>query len=248
MCTLITIPISHYCEKARWSLDRTGVAYEEQAHLQLIHRLYARRAGGGNTVPVLVCRDRVLSESAAIVEWASDQATPKRRLYPADPQATAEIHALERDFDERLGPAGRLWMYHGIRGRRDLALEFGCAGVPAHERRMLALAYPLLIRGIDRLLKVNPETAEAAEAEVSATFDSVAERLADGRPYLCGGEFTAADLTFASLAASVLMPPEYGVTLPQPDDLPPAMGAEVAKLRRHPAGAHALAMFRDERR
>ena len=44
------------------------------------------------------------------------------------------------------------------------------------------------------------------------------------------------------------MPPEYGVTLPQPDDLPPAMGAAVTKLREHPAGAHALAMFRDERR
>lgn len=33
--------------------------------------------------------------------------------------------------------------------------------------------------------------------------------------------FSAADLTFASLAASLLMPPEYGVPLPQPDELPP---------------------------
>ncbi|MCW3023116.1 MAG: Glutathione S-transferase family protein, partial [Conexibacter sp.] len=30
---LVTIPISHYCEKARWALDRAGVAYEERRHL-----------------------------------------------------------------------------------------------------------------------------------------------------------------------------------------------------------------------
>ena len=34
-----------------------------------------------------------------------------------------------------------------------------------------------------------------------AVFDSVGERLADGRPYLMGDRFTAADLTFASLSA-----------------------------------------------
>jgi glutathione S-transferase len=26
---LLTIPISHYCEKARWGLERLGLAYHE---------------------------------------------------------------------------------------------------------------------------------------------------------------------------------------------------------------------------
>ena len=64
-CVLITIPISHYCEKARWGLDRAGVGYREQAHLQLIHWLAVRRAGGGTTVPVLVCGDRVRAHGTA---------------------------------------------------------------------------------------------------------------------------------------------------------------------------------------
>ncbi len=54
---LVTIPISHYCEKARWALDRAGIAYREQPHIQLIHIAAARRAGGGRTVPVLVTGD-----------------------------------------------------------------------------------------------------------------------------------------------------------------------------------------------
>jgi hypothetical protein len=44
------------------------------------------------------------------------------------------------------------------------------------------------------------------------------------------------------------MPPGYGVPLPQPDELPAAAATVVRELRAHPAGAHALAMFRDERR
>ncbi len=101
---------------------------------------------------------------------------------------------------------------------------------------------------IDRFLDITPATAAQSLAQVRLAFDAVAERLGDGRPYLCGERFTAADLTFAALAASVLMPPEYGVPLPQPDELPPPMATVVREFRAHPAGAHALAMFRDERR
>ncbi len=247
-CVLITIPISHYCEKARWALDRAGVGYREQAHLQLIHWVAVRRGGGGRTAPVFVCGDRVLADSADIVDEADAHAPPDRRLYPDDPNAAEEVRSLERDFDANLGPDGRRWMYNGLRGRRDLAVAYGCTGVPTWERRALSMAYPVLIRVIDRYLDITPAAAAESEARVRATFDSVAEKLSDGRPYLCGERFTAADLTFAALSAAVLMPPEYGVPLPQPDELPVAAAAVVRELREHPAGAHALAMFRDERR
>jgi len=245
---LITIPISHYCEKARWALDRAGVRYRERPHLQLIHWLAVRRAGGGRTAPVLVCGDRVLADSAEIVAEADTRAPDARRLYPDDPAAADEVRELEREFDERLGPQGRLWMYDALRGRRDIAIAYACTGVPAWERRVLPVAYPLVTRVIDRYLRITPDAVARSEAEVRGIFDAVAERLADGRPYLCGDRFTAADLTFAALAAAVLMPPEYGVPLPQPDELPEPMAAVVRELRAHPAGAHALAMFRTERR
>jgi len=247
-CVLITIPISHYCEKARWALDRTGVRYREQAHLQLIHWLAARRAGGGTTVPVLVCGDRVLADSADIVEEADANAPKGQRLYPDDPPAAAEVRALQREFDANLGPHGRRWMYNEMRGRRDLAVAYACTGVPSWERRALPLAYPIVTRVIDRFLDITATTAAQSEAQVRMAFDAVAKRLSDDRPYLCGDRFTAADLTFAALAASVLMPPEYGVPLPQPGELPVSMAAAVREFRAHPAGAFALAMYRDERR
>lgn len=244
---LITIPISHFCEKARWALERTGVPYGERAHLQVLHRFAVRRAGGGTTAPVLVWDGRVLADSAEILEAASARAPAQLRLFPDDPEAAAEVRSLERDFDERLGPEGRRWMYYELRGRRDIAREYGCTGVPAWQRRLLPIAYPAVARIIDRFLDVTPETAARAEGVVTATFDEVAERLADGRPFLCGERFSAADLAFAALAAAVLMPPEYGVPLPQPEALPAPMAAKVNELRSHPAGAFALRMFREER-
>jgi glutathione S-transferase len=245
---LITIPISHYCEKARWALDRAGITYEERAHLQVIHWIPVARAGGRKTAPVLVWGDRVFADSADILEEASAKGPPDRSLFPDDPAAAAEVRGLQRDFDTRLGPEGRKWMYNSLRGRRDIAIAYGCTGVPAWQRRALPLAYPVAARIIDRYLDVTPAGAARAEAAVRAVFDAVAKRLGDGRPYLCGELFSAADLTFAALAAAVLMPPEYGVPLPQPDELPAAMAATVRELREHPAGAHALRMFREKRR
>ncbi len=222
--------------------------YRERAHLQGIHSIAARRAGGGSTVPVLVCGGDVLRDSADILAFADARGRPERPLYQDDPAEAAATRALERDFDERLGPHGRRWMYHAMRGQRELVLAYACTGVPAWQRRVLPLAYPAVVRLIDRHLDITAATAAASLREVRATFDAVAGRLADGRRFLAGERFSAADLTFAALAAAVLVPPEYSVPLPQPDELPTAMAAVVRELRAHPAGAHALAMFRDERR
>jgi glutathione S-transferase len=248
-CTLITIPISHYCEKARWALERAGIPYRERAHMQILHWVAVKRAGGGMTAPVLVTGEgRVLPESDEIVAWADTQVEPGRRLIPSERALADEVRALERDYDERLGPEGRRWMYNEMRGCRDLVIKYGPTGVPAWERRALPLAWPVASRVLARYLDITPALAAHSLAEVRATFDEVAERLSDGRRYLAGDRFTAADLTFAALSASVLMPPEYGVPLPQPDELPAAMAVVVRELREHPAGEHALRMFREERR
>jgi hypothetical protein len=46
----------------------------------------------------------------------------------------------------------------------------------------------------------------------------------------------------------VIVPPEYGVRLPQPDELPEHIARMVRDFREHPAGAYAMELFRTERR
>jgi glutathione S-transferase len=248
ICELVTIPISHYCEKARWALDRAGVRYRERAHVQGVHWIAARRAGGGSTVPVLVCGGAVVTDSAAILDYADSRAPAARRLYPEDAAVAAEARALARELDEGLGPSGRLWMYHQMRGQRRLVDAYAPTGVPGWERWALRAAYPAAVRLIDRHLGITAARADQSLGEVRAVFEAVAARLADGRRHLLGERFTAADLTFAALAAPVLVPPEYGVPLPQPAELPASMATVVRELRAHPAGAYALRLFREDRR
>lgn len=248
MLRLFTIPISHYCEKARWALDRAGIPYREERHVQAIHRIAARRAGGGSTVPVLVTPEGVLGESGEILVWADGETLPQHRLFPAEASERVEVERLCRRFDAVLGPRGRRLMYVHMLAERELMLRFNNQGVPRWEDRALRLGWPLAVRWARRALAIRPGIETDDEAEVWREFDFVAELLADGREHLCGERFGAADLTFAALSASVVVPPTYGVPLPQPEILPAHTATLVERVREHPAGRYALALFAEHRR
>lgn len=244
---LITIPISHYCEKARWALERVAIPYREERHVQGIHQLVARRAGGGITVPVLVTPDGAIGDSADILAWVDARTPPEHQLFPAERAARAAVELLCRRFDEGLGPQGRRLMYIHMLPQRKLSLRFNNAGVPAWEDRTIRYGWPLAARFIGRALHIHPGIEIEDEAAVWREFDFVAELLADGRPWLCGERFGAADLTFAALSAPLIVPPEYGVALPQPDALAPGLAALVRRARDHPAGRYALGLFAEYR-
>jgi glutathione S-transferase len=244
---LVTIPISHFCEKARWALDRAGVDYVEQPHLQFIHILAARRAGGGRTVPVFVTADgQVLDDSSAILRWADTQVEPERRLYPEGELGT-EADALESSLDEGFGPDGRLWMYHQTLPVVNTMRPWALAGLPAWERRTFSIIKPGVEPAIRRYLGIDAAGADVALERVDAVFDEIAERLSDGRRFLLGDRFTAADLTFAALAAPVLLPSAYGSPLPPPEAMPEYAAGVVQRLRSHPAGVYAARLYDEER-
>jgi glutathione S-transferase len=244
---LVTIPISHFCEKARWALDRAGVDYVERPHLQLIHIFAARFAGGGRTVPVLVTSGgEVLPESSAILRWSDTQIEPERRLYP-EGDLGAQAAALEAWLDEGFGPDGRVWMYHQTLPVVHELERWAVAGIPRWERRFFRMGGPAIEWSMRRYLRVDAATAAAGLQSVDAVFDDVAARLSDGRRFLLGDRFTAADLTFAALAAPMLLPARYGSPLPPPEEMPEAAAREVRRLRAHPAGVFADRLYDEER-
>jgi glutathione S-transferase len=197
---------------------------------------------------VLVADEGVFAESEDILRYADERTEEDRRLFPAGGREREEVLAFCRWLDEGLGPDGRRLMYAHMLNHKRQMLRVNNQGVPAWEARAMTALWPVMTRWGRRELGIGPDTIRDDTRRVRDAFDAVAERLADGRPHLCGERFGAADLTFACLAAAVLVPPEYGVTLPQPDELPDHIARDVRDLREHPAGRYALELFRRERR
>jgi glutathione S-transferase len=244
---LVTIPISHFCEKARWALDRAQVDYLEEPHLQLVHVVAAWRAGGGRTVPVFVSdTGEVLGESAEILRWADQHLPGEKRLYP-DGERGAEAAVLESWLDQGLGPDGRLWLYHvTLPVIRDME-PWAVAGIPLWERRMFRAGRPAIGFALRRYLDIDARAAAVSLERVEAVFDEIARRLSDGRRFLLGDRFTAADLAFAALSAPMLLPRGYGSPLPPPEAMPSEAAQVVERLRAHPAGAFASRMYAEKR-
>jgi glutathione S-transferase len=238
---LITIPTSHFCEKARWALDHAGLSFREEGHLPMFHFPANLRVRAGLTVPVLVHDGGVLSDSPDILRWADDhRAAHMATIYPAAQRA--EIEELERTFGDSLGPSVRLWAYAQLLPHIELVEESVAFAVPLWEQRMLARMRPLAKRILGYRVGVNAESAAAARRDVLRVFDEVAREL-DGRRYLVGGVFSAADLTFAALAAPTVLPAAYARFLPPLSALPASLRLQVEAFREHPAGRYALALY-----
>jgi glutathione S-transferase len=244
---LITIPLSHYCEKARWALQRARIVHEEEAHLPLFHYVHTLRVARARTVPLLVHDGGILTSSSDILRWSDAQSSNGvSPLYPSERRD--QVEALERRFDDRLGPATRLWVYAHLLDKRELAFRYAARGTPRWEQKVLERSYPMAVRALRLQLRIDEQSTLEARAEVLRVFDEVGRTLAEGKQYLAGDAFTAADLTFAALAAPVVIPESYGIPLPALEELPPAMRLTVEGLREHPAGEFALRLYADQRK
>jgi len=242
---LITIPLSHFCEKARWALDRTGIEYREEPHLPLVHRLHTTRVGC-RSVPVLVVGSQAIRDSHSILQWAAAHGRD-RRLYPADEGLRARVIEIERYADRELGPHVRRWAYRYLLAAPLLLLPCFSRGVTQFERLIAPLVViavrPLIRRGYS----VDEATGRASLARAAAAMGQISAWLADGRRYLVGDRFTAADLAVASLAAPLVYAPQYGGAMPPFDALPAEMRADIERLRTDRVGTFVLDLYARER-
>lgn len=244
---LITIGPSHFCEKARWALDRISATYEEDAYPPLLHLVPMRLAGGRST-PVLITPHRTFKDSTEILKFVDRVGPVDLRLYPEDPVTKLEVEQLEDLFDETLGPHARRWVYQQLMKDRQLFVDAITTNATPRARAVTTSMASLVEKALRAGLKINESGAQRSLEKLEALFDTVDLRLADGRRFLVGGHFTAADLSFAALAAPLILPAEYGVPLPAFDRLPSEARERIASFRARPAGQLALRLYREERR
>ena len=102
MTRLYTFTISHFAEKARWSLDYKGIHYQEKRLVPGSHVLIIKRIAPSTFVPVLQDAKRIIQGSSAIIDYV-DEHSPEPPLTPADPSERQRTLELERWLDCELG-------------------------------------------------------------------------------------------------------------------------------------------------
>ncbi len=237
---LITIPFSHYCEKARWALDLAGVDYREEPHAPMVHWLFTLPRTGTRTVPVLLVDEKKLTESSDIVRYADTRLPKEKSLFPE--AYRAEIDALVARYDEKLGvPVRRLAWCHITESAPLFA--YLTSRLPPTEARWALRGERVLRALMHRAFNVSARARERMREKVLAELAIAAERL-KGRRYLVGDAFTAADLTFASLISPVLLP---DVSEEESRARDAAFADLIAEIRATPGGAHAMRVIREHR-
>lgn len=217
----LTLAPSHYCERARWALDRQAIAYDEERLAPGAHILRVRRLGASSTsLPLLVLGDGSLCQgSNRILDWTG--------LPGGDPE-------IERRLERATAPLVRQCLYAGLladpkSGIRDVLLR----GTSKPHAAIARLVWPLLRRtmtaGMNAQPRLLPDLTPQVERELE-WFDLV---LAERGDHLVAGRFGRADLTAASVLAPLAMP-----------KVEPVMSIS-AGIRWPPSLAHVLARWSD---
>ncbi len=243
MLRLITIPISHFCEKARWALDRARLPYREVRMLPAVHLIESWRHARQRTVPVLVHDGGGIGESTEILRWVDARTPEAQRLFPVGAEA-AEVERWVQRFDQELGPGARMLGYSALLPDPELFLKQMQRVYRGTSRALLPALCPLARAGIRRRYGVNGKRADRARERCSQLFEDVGRALeSQGSSYLVGGQFSAADLTFAALAAPLVLPPRYGGQFLPKAEMPAQFQDLVDEFAPHPAGRFALRIY-----
>ncbi len=243
---LITIPVSHYCEKVRWALDYLKLPYVEEPHMPPFYKFATTKAGGG-TVPVLVTEDENFTDSTDILKYLDSLVPNDAKLYPINPEQRQQVEELEELFDEKLGTAVRSWAYFYIIDNSKIVQPKWTQNVPSVEKFLFPVIYPAMRSLVIKKYDVNAESATQYYQQIDNVFAKVNELLADGRKYLIGDKISAADFAFASLAAPILQPPEHPIKSSDSQELPTQMLSAIKEFRQTAAGKFVLNLYATKR-
>ena len=209
---LETISISHFVEKVRWCMDRLGLEYTEKPAGGTLGAFFL-----GRTVPVLKFRTGAvrssIGNSAEILRYlwgrySVEMAEQARFLEP-----TPDRLEFEKRVD-RCGVDLQVWVYYHMLDERELTLHaWGCNNpmIPAWQRLVLKLLFPLLRFLIRNAFRITPGHYEKAVEHIEALLAEVEAKLGDGRKSILGGNtINFTDLAFTAIMGAWLQPQGYG--------------------------------------
>jgi len=255
---LNTLPISHYVEKVRWCLDKSGLNYEEEKDVGILGIITTGRSVPTFKIPK---HDISISNSSDILKYLYGHLLTQDEDRSKFLQPSPKSRELEAQID-RMGYNLRTYLYYHIlvanKNIENVALKgWGIHDeeIPPWQKAILKVAWPLLRKFLIKVLDVTKENADACLKKAEEFFEQTDKMLAKNQ-YLMGTEEpTYIDISFASLAGIYSLTDQYGGprAFPSPDaklklsDFTLEVQNKIKKFRKTSSGLFIQRMYSEHR-
>ncbi len=206
---LYVFAISHYCEKARWALDYSGIPYQLQHCMIGMNRDIAKKLGAASgSLPFLATDGGMIAGSSAILDWAEAHHADCRPILSGD--NSIEIAALEKRLDDKIGVHIRRYYYsNALLSDPKSVRPIFSRDLPLMQKIATTVGWSKIVPLMIKKMDLGTEQGIQSRSIVADELDWLDALLADGRPYLSGDTFTRADVTAASLLAPLVNPAKH---------------------------------------
>lgn len=225
MIKLYQFPISHFCEKIRWTLEFKNIDHEVKNLLPGLHVLKTKKLAPLTSVPIITHEGREIQGSSEIISYL-DKTFPTPSLTPKEIRTRAEALQWEEYIDDEIGNNIRLCCYHILLEYPDIVIPFFTQNGPWYGKPFLTIMFPKLKVRMMQRMQLNDVSAKKAKEGLRIAIDRLSSHYQE-HEFLTGNQFSRADLTAASLLAPLCMPEKYGLNWP--DKLPEQMEELVAE-------------------
>ncbi|MBL4705284.1 MAG: cytochrome P450, partial [Flavobacteriales bacterium] len=248
--TFVCNSVSGTSEIARWVLNRNQILHVEKPHAPGIYEKIVNRLTGNNGLennPVLLNTDTLIYTAESIIQRFDQKIPAEKRLFPDDPEQRKRVEELFRQFTVDLERYVWQYVYSELFSSRKNAIKLFKNGVSRWEKFRYTIGYPFLKKSLIKKWEIKDKDSVVFLVEIKKIFEQVDDILKDGRKYLTGDRITAADLAFASVAAPVILPEEFGGSITKISEISEELRQEIIELRATKAGQFVLGIYQEDR-
>lgn len=248
--TFISNHIDGSDEIARWVLDLNDIIYRNEPHAPLlaterISELTGTKRNGNG--PVLIGSDSCIYTTNSLLQYYDQHCLSSKKLLPEDADKRKEVLNLYNKFINQFEDNVTRYVYSQLLPYPGIAKKLFTKGVPFKEKLTYSIKFSSISGALAKNLQLSGKSNEERLTAIRAVFDEVSNLLSDKRKYLVGDRLTMADIAFASVAAPLILPEEFGGTVARLEQLPDEYRTVVVELRKTPAGQFVLDRYQEDR-
>ena len=202
--------ISHYCEKARWSLDYNDINYDIVYLPPGLHVQTAKKLGTtSTTLPILVADGQVIQGSDKILDWTQYKLSDEsKRLTSKD--HNDKYQEIEKRLDEITGVHIRRYYYsEALVEYPETVRTLFIKNLTFLNKLILYGTWNFVRKSMINLMDLGIDQGKESREIVDRELSWIDNLLSDGRHYLVGNKFSRADISAASLLSPLAIPKEH---------------------------------------